>query len=429
MNFRFSESEIENQESKMRGVSLIEVLIVLSMVGMLIVAISPHLRSGRQVWEVVGDRHADVVQNARIGMDKMVREIRQAQGLNVADSSYIEFVDKDSNDMKFQLNAQYLECGPPDSLAVLAGPANNLSFTYYEEDAVTTTTSLGDVRSVLIQLTTLDSEGKVDSVALSSRVFIRKSFDIVSDHPILDMAVFGLKKLKMENDAVITGDVGSSKKIELKNDSVVNGDATVEDADDIDIKNNAVLNGDVIIDSVSFPSASSFSAGSTNMKLKNSDQVTLSPGSYRDLEVRDNGILTLQAGDYYFKKIHICGNAIIDFPSSGSVRFFVTGHVHLHKDPRIAIGGTVVDIGSETAKEKAKDIYTETRNKFEMKDTSQWIGMVFASNTTSSKESKLENSAKLTGNLYSGHKIKVKGDATVDFVAPNSDILPSQFLE
>ena len=416
-----------NQKSKIHGVSLIELLIVLSMVAMVILAIVPHLRGGHQVWEVVGDRHADVLQNSRIGMDKMARDLRQALSIIDAGGDYIEFVDRDSNNIRFQHNAQYLEYGPPGSPAILAGPVNSLSFTYYEADGVTTTTSLGDIRSALIELTTFDSEGKVSPITLSSRVLMRK--DAVNVSSITSAVIYGLKALKMEGNAMVTGNVGSSEEIELKNFAVVNGDAVVEDADNVTIGDDAVLTGAVVVSSVVFPASSSFSAGSTNVLVKNSDHTILPPGSYRDLKVKDNGILTLQAGDYYFRKIDILNSAIIDFPGNGNIRIFAEGSVKLPNDSRIAVDGSVVDIDSEAAREKAKEVYLETLDKCEMKDTSQWIGTIFASSAVSSKETKLESSAKLTGSIYTGHGIRLKNSAVVEFVAPNSDLLPPQFSQ
>lgn len=163
----------------MRGVTLIEVLVVLSMLGIIMMAMAPHLRSGHQAWEIVGDRHADVLQNARIGLDKMTREIMQAQSISDVGSNYIELVDSNGDDLAFQINAQYLECGVPGSLEILAGPVNSLGLTYFEEDGVTETKTLGDIRSVLIQLSIFDSAGKVNPVALSSRALVRK--DVVDE--------------------------------------------------------------------------------------------------------------------------------------------------------------------------------------------------------------------------------------------------------
>jgi len=157
-----------------RGTTLVELLAVLAVIGVIMSVMAPHLRGGRQVWKVVGDRHPEVLQNARIGMDKMTRDLRQAQSISDAGADYVEFVDNDEVSWKFQLNSGYLEYGLVGSLNTLAGTVNSLSFTYYEEDGNTVTTTADDVRSVLIQMTTYDSEGVVADVTLSSRVFIRK---------------------------------------------------------------------------------------------------------------------------------------------------------------------------------------------------------------------------------------------------------------
>ena len=149
-------------------------LIVLSMMAMVILAITPHFRSGRQTWDIVGDRHADVLQNSRIGMDKMTRELRQALSFSASGGDYVEFVDREDNNARFQYSAGYLQYGPPDSLNVLAGPIDNLSFIYYKEDGVTQAATPEEIRSVLIQLTASDSEGIVEPITLSSRVFVRK---------------------------------------------------------------------------------------------------------------------------------------------------------------------------------------------------------------------------------------------------------------
>jgi len=181
-DFRFPELRIENLKSKIHGVTLVELLIVMSALAMLMIAIVPQIRSSRQVWEIVGDRHADVLQNARIGMDKITRELRQTRrSISGAGSSYIEFADRDENDRKFQYNAGYLEYGPPGDLNPLAGPVDSLSFTYYRKDGVTETTTPEEISSVLIQLTISDSEGKVDPVTLSSLVFIRREGTIVAN--------------------------------------------------------------------------------------------------------------------------------------------------------------------------------------------------------------------------------------------------------
>lgn len=177
MNFRFLISDFRLPESQICGMTLIELLTVVAIVAVVMLSLAPHITTGRQAWEIVGDRHAEVMQNSRMGLDKMTREIRQAQSITDAGSDYIEFVNRDDNDMRFEYDdaaGEYLEYGSPGGLDPLSGPIGSLSMVYYEEDGVTSTTTPENIRSVQIQMTTLDSEGKVSDITLSSRVFIRK---------------------------------------------------------------------------------------------------------------------------------------------------------------------------------------------------------------------------------------------------------------
>jgi type II secretory pathway pseudopilin PulG len=155
-------------------VTLIELLLVISILGILSVIMIPHIRSGRQVWQVVGDRHADVLQNARIGIDKMTRMIRQAKSISEAGSSYVEFVDNDDTSWRFQHNNNHLEYGQPDNLSTLSGPISSISITYFKEDGTTQTTEPEEIKSVLIQMTTTDSEGIVEDITLTSLALIRR---------------------------------------------------------------------------------------------------------------------------------------------------------------------------------------------------------------------------------------------------------------
>lgn len=186
MDSRSEGSKIKKQESKIQGVTLVELLTVVAVLGVIMIVMAPHLRGTRQAWEVLGDRHPEVLQNGRIGLDKIVRDLRQARSISDAGSDYIEFTDNDGADRRFQLNGGYLEHGLVGALDTLAGPVTSLSFTCYEGDGVTVTTTPEDIRSVLVQMTTSDSEGKVSDITLSSRVFIRRDVsDIMAINEIM----------------------------------------------------------------------------------------------------------------------------------------------------------------------------------------------------------------------------------------------------
>jgi len=411
----------------MFGVSLVEVLIVISLVGVLTLAIAPQMRSGRQVWEVVGDRHADVLQNARIGMRKITRELRQSLSINVIGSDYVEFVDRNDDDMRFQYSAQYLEYGAPGSMSVLAGPVDSLSFTYYQEDGVTTTTTLEEIKAVLIQLVTSDSEGKVPSIPLSSLVYIRKDPDIV--YTLAELAMFGSAGIVIWKTTTITGSMASDSAIDVGNNAIINGDVMVETLDDLDIDGGAIFNGTASADhDITLPDASEFTAGDTDVTINNGETLELEPGLYGDFYLKNNTRLVLESGDYYFNSISIPRgstgkNFVLDVPSDGNVRIFVVGDVELGSGMQIAIDGTITSASSEAAREKASEIYIEILGAWDGGVGGEWLGMIFAPNG----DINMQRGSYIAGALYSGQSIIIGNGSTIYFVATNNDLLPPQF--
>ena len=110
------------------GFTLIEILLVLLILAMILIAAPATFRSGTQVWEK-GDRHAEVLQNALIGMEEMTRDLRQASRVTDvsapdASNGYIEFEYRDDTDgdgdvdyedgHKYQLYQQAASSGSSD---------------------------------------------------------------------------------------------------------------------------------------------------------------------------------------------------------------------------------------------------------------------------------------------------------------------------
>ncbi|MCK4519556.1 MAG: prepilin-type N-terminal cleavage/methylation domain-containing protein [Candidatus Omnitrophica bacterium] len=154
---------------KKRGFTLIEVLFVAVLVAVLLAAIYPYLRTFYISWQST-DRRSEVIQNARIGMDKMVKEFRQAGNFISLQNSVITFIDVDNNSITYRLNAGNLE----RNSVILAGPVSDLSFTYYDVSGIETDVT-DDVELVKISLTVSDSEGAVNPLSLASAAFIRSS--------------------------------------------------------------------------------------------------------------------------------------------------------------------------------------------------------------------------------------------------------------
>ncbi len=83
--------------SDKKGFSLIELLIVLAILALILFPIYEFLRQGALSWQL-GENKTEVVQNARIGLDKMCDEIKHAREIYSITSSQIRFWWKDLND-------------------------------------------------------------------------------------------------------------------------------------------------------------------------------------------------------------------------------------------------------------------------------------------------------------------------------------------
>jgi type II secretory pathway pseudopilin PulG len=73
-----------------KGFTLIEIVIALTLFIIILGGVSAILFSGLDSW-THGEEQIDVVQNMRIGLDKMVREIREAVDITSSGDTYIQF--------------------------------------------------------------------------------------------------------------------------------------------------------------------------------------------------------------------------------------------------------------------------------------------------------------------------------------------------
>ncbi|MFH0731528.1 MAG: lamin tail domain-containing protein [Candidatus Omnitrophota bacterium] len=172
----------KDKEKFVTGFTLTEVLFVVLLIALLIAVVYPYLRATHTGWKTL-DRRQEVIQNARVGMDKMNRLLREATGFTSVtgasdNNGRIVFLDKDSNTVEFK---KYND-GTNDMLGYvtgantysLAGPIEALTFTCYKEDGVTTTTTASDIKSVEVKMVVADSESEVPSQTFISRIFYRK---------------------------------------------------------------------------------------------------------------------------------------------------------------------------------------------------------------------------------------------------------------
>ncbi len=172
---------IQKSATEVKGFTLIEALFVIALLSVLLAAVYPHLRMAHTGWQTA-DRRADIIQNVRVGMDKMVRMLREASSFTSVTSSgdidgRIVFLDKDSNTKEFKKyndgSNEMLGYVSGGSTYMLAGPITSLKFTGYEEDGVTEITVAGDIKSVEVEIIVSDEEEEIASQTVTSRIFHR----------------------------------------------------------------------------------------------------------------------------------------------------------------------------------------------------------------------------------------------------------------
>ncbi|MFQ5598430.1 MAG: PilW family protein [Nitrospiria bacterium] len=166
------------------GYSLIEVVIVMVILSVIsVMVVTPMIETGKG-WRQIGSRK-NVMQLARLGMDKMVRILRNTQRLaantpNISvnsTASCLSFTTGDDRNYTFNLNGSVLEeCSTCDCGAVVA-PDNlvvNVSvFTvtcYDGANVAVACNTVAPVRRVLLRLSVTENG---ESATLDSEVTLR----------------------------------------------------------------------------------------------------------------------------------------------------------------------------------------------------------------------------------------------------------------
>jgi hypothetical protein len=155
---------------------------VVGLVAVLMAALTPALRTVHTGWKA-GERRMEVLQNARIAFDEKIRVLRQLTRVSAVSApgdsnGYIEFYDSDGALMRFDLDSQssYLRYGAAGAEATLAGPVSSLVFTCYDSAGavMAAPVAVGRIRSLELEITVNDAEGRVAPVSLSGKVYLRR---------------------------------------------------------------------------------------------------------------------------------------------------------------------------------------------------------------------------------------------------------------
>jgi len=118
----------------MRGFTLIELIIVISIVGVISGILGFVLLASVDAWTLKINR-ADMLWDGRLGMERMVRDIRQIRdlrGVITAGPSELRFIDANGDDITYRVNDAMLQRREDDHTNILAGWVSGLNFTYYD---------------------------------------------------------------------------------------------------------------------------------------------------------------------------------------------------------------------------------------------------------------------------------------------------------
>jgi len=265
-----------------RGFTMVELLIVVSIMSLIVAAVVVPLRGNIGVWES-GDRYAEVMQNALIGMDKMTRELKYATQIIAFGSweilpstdpprfeGFVEFTDRLGTTQMFRYNAttlhdmassitdgdENLMYGSPDSLSILTGPISSLRFSCFQSDGSVPTNAPEKIAVIQIDMTTDDSQGKVPNIPLTTKVRVRmdKGDDV---YDITDYCMYGRAGISIKNNATITSsdpanfpaNIGALENLITEYNNVI-VDGNIVTGGTLTMNNGSVVAHDVYADNI-----------------------------------------------------------------------------------------------------------------------------------------------------------------------------------
>ncbi len=210
------------------GFTLFEILLVATLLGIIVAVIVPNLGVGFRIWSSTGES-MEIIQDSRITLQKMMKDIRNAEEITDISSESISLIDENGDSIDYGL---FYSDGEPylgyslngSEWSKLTGPLDWIQMEYYDQSGEPTDQpSL--VRSVKISFSVGGNE-------FSSNVYRPTGEEIDSDSPS-----------PFPTYAITAG----TKKVELKSNSAVLGsNGSVRANCDITLKNNVYVAGDVI---------------------------------------------------------------------------------------------------------------------------------------------------------------------------------------
>ena len=229
--------------------------------------------------------------------------------------------------------------------------------------------------------------------------------------------VFANGDIVLANGSQIKGDATANGSITLGWQTTINGTATQN-------AQNPVPNPTPpdICDVICMPDHAVFTSGTTDVSVSWNTDRTLSPGSYKKLNLSGQNKLYLTGGDYYFSEIWTGTKPSLYLDLSGDdISIFVEGNVLFGDQLDIYVKNNVtyesITQGNnlkEALRHLAAKVYIETLNDFTMSNQNEWFGTIYAKNKIT-----FDNQNLLVGSYHASGQVTTANQMKVYFVESN----------
>lgn len=168
-----------------KGYTLLEMILVIVIVGILAVVIGMPLIQGSLAWQSVNSRK-DAIQQARLGLDRMVREIRNVQRTaadqpNMTDvtSTCVNYIDLNGQQVVYRSNAGTIQrgsggtCGAPTGATTLVSNVTGFTITCYNSSNAVVVCSAANAPNVRRLMLNMSVAIGAETVTLTSQVVFR----------------------------------------------------------------------------------------------------------------------------------------------------------------------------------------------------------------------------------------------------------------
>ena len=163
----------------LRGVTLVEMVVAISLMTVALSAMLPLLSSIRNTWDS-RQAAAEVLQNGRVLSDHLHRQLATARAITDVSldsdaTGHIEFTDNHGLGRRYDIGPDgYVRFGAIGDLSDLAGPVSQFQLTCYDgNDLTTPTTDAASIRFISVETTYTNASSLGPDETFMTDVYVR----------------------------------------------------------------------------------------------------------------------------------------------------------------------------------------------------------------------------------------------------------------